>query len=146
LFIPEAYEDFRLLTFGLAASLGLPVSIFLLAASAKPRAVVEAITKPLHAGGRVLLASESHTELVSEILGAWADFAPQPDNVRMVSQSGLVLDGDALEGEPATLTGLHPAQPDGPLGYLISRIPAPEATTLEFVGNQAAIVNVREIT
>jgi hypothetical protein len=60
LFIAEQYEDFRFLTLGLAASLGLPVSIFLLASSAKPRAVVEAIAKSLHGSGRVLLASEWH--------------------------------------------------------------------------------------
>jgi hypothetical protein len=82
---------------------------------------------------------------VSEILAASADFAQQPGNVSMVSQSGLALDWNALEGEPATLTGLHPAQPNGPLGYVISRISAPEARTLEFLGTQAAIVNVCEI-
>jgi hypothetical protein len=145
LFLAHRYHDFRLLTLGLAASIGLPVSVCIVASSATPRKVVEALNDPLHSGGNVLLASESHTSLLSEILEAWAEFARAPQNFKAVTQSGLVLDSAALRGEPGTLTGLHPMQPTGPLGYILVRIPDGEAATLEFLGQQAGIVDVQLI-
>jgi hypothetical protein len=145
LFLANQFNDFRLLTLGLAASIGLPMSIYYVTRSSKPQKVVEAVTDPLHSGENVLLASEVHTNLLSEILEAWAEFAQAPQNLRLVTQSGLTLDSDALRGEPGTLSGLHPTQPTGPLGYGLVRIPDDEAATLEFLGQQARIVNIRLI-
>jgi hypothetical protein len=145
LFVAEQYGDFRRLTLGLAASLGLPVTIFSIAKSAKASVVVEEVGKALREGGRVLVASESHAELVSEILGAWSEFARDPVHITTVSASGLVLDSNALAGEVATLAGLAPVVPPGSENHLITRIPAAEVSTLEFVGEQASLVKVREI-
>ena len=145
LFVAEQYRDFRRLTLGLATSLGLPVAIFSIASSANASAVVEQVGKALHEGGRVLVASESHAELVSEILGAWEEFARDPVNITTVSASGLVLDSNALVGELATLAGLAPVMPSGSERHGITRISAAEASTLEFVGEAASPVNVREI-
>lgn len=144
LFVAEQYGDFRWLTRGVAASLGLPVAIFSIAPSAKAISVVQAVGKALHEGGRILVASESHAELVSEILSAWAEFAQNPVNITTVSATGLVLDSNALASEIGTLTGLAPVLPRGSEGHLVTHIPDAEAGTLEFVGSQA-LVNVREI-
>jgi hypothetical protein len=145
LYLPNRYRDFRLLTLGLAATIGLPVDICYVASSARPQKVVEALKDPLHGGGPVLLASESHTDLIKEILEAWAEFSRSPQNFNLVTQSGLVLDSDALRGEPGTLAALHPTQPAGPLNFGLARIPDDEAATLEFLGQQARAINVRTI-
>jgi hypothetical protein len=121
------------------------MAIYYATPSSKPQKVVEAITDPLHSGQNILLASEVHTNLLSEILEAWAEFAPAPHNLRLITQSGLILDSDALRGEPGTLSGLHPTQPTGPLGYLLVRIPDDEVATLEFLGHPARIVNIQLI-
>jgi hypothetical protein len=144
LFLANQYNNFRLLTLGLAASIGQPMAIYYVAPSSKPQKVVEAITDPLHSGENVLLASEVHSNLLSEILEAWVGFARAPHNRRLVTQSGLILDSDALRGEPGTLSGLHPTQPTGPLGYGLMRIPDDEAATLEFLGQQV-LANIQLI-
>jgi hypothetical protein len=145
LFLAKQYSDFRLLTLGLAASMGLPVAVYQVAPSAIPQKVIEAITDPLHSGQNILLASESHTDLLSEILAAWEMFARDPQNFTLVTESGLVLDSKALRGELGILSGLHTMLPNGPLGYGLVKIPDDEATILEFLGKQAHIVNVKLI-
>lgn len=146
LFVAEKFGDFRRLTQGLATLFGLPVAIFSIAKSANASAVVDAVGKALHQGGKVLVASESRADLVSEILGAWAEFAQDPVGITTVSASGLVLNSNALTGEIATLAGLAPVMPPGSERHLITRIPATEANTLEFVGEQASIVNIKEFS
>lgn len=145
LFLANQYTDFRLLTLGLGASIGLPLAIYYFASSAKPQNVVKVIADALHAGKNVLIASESHTSLISEILTAWEEFARFPHGFNSVSESGLVLNSDRLQGEPGTLSGLHNTQPMGPLGHGLVRIPDNEAAALEFLGQQARIVKMNVI-
>ena len=147
LFIADYYTDFHRLTLGLATSavsMGLLLTVCYVMPSAKPQKLIDAITEPLHAGENVLIASEAHTSLLSEIFEAWVEFAKFPENFTSISMSGFILDSEDLRGEPGVLLGLHPTQPIGPLGYLIARIPEEEAPILEFLG-QSAIINIKVI-